>query len=89
VLEVRIQKIDLGVPYATNASLDRRFSAGGLSLLTLEGYPTGRQACRCTRKSRCSKSATRMRGKAMETSLVGTFQFVMRKDKHLTWPRGE
>ena len=26
---------------------------------------------------------------AMETSLVGTFQFVVRKDKHLTWPRGE
>ena len=26
---------------------------------------------------------------AMETSLVGTFEFVVRKDKHLTWPRGE
>jgi acetamidase/formamidase len=26
---------------------------------------------------------------AMETSLVGTFQFVVRKDMHLTWPRGE
>lgn len=25
---------------------------------------------------------------AMETSLVGTFQFVVRKDMHLTWPRG-
>ena len=26
---------------------------------------------------------------AMETSLVGTFQFVLRKDLHLTWPRAE
>ena len=26
---------------------------------------------------------------AMETSLVGTFQFVLRKDMHLTWPRAE
>jgi acetamidase/formamidase len=26
---------------------------------------------------------------AMETSLVGTFQFIVRKDMHLTWPRGE
>lgn len=26
---------------------------------------------------------------AMETSLVGTFQFLVRKDMHLTWPRGE
>ena len=26
---------------------------------------------------------------ALETSLVGTFQFVVRKDLHLKWPRGE
>ena len=26
---------------------------------------------------------------AMETSLVGTFRFVVRKDMHLKWPRGE
>jgi acetamidase/formamidase len=26
---------------------------------------------------------------AMETSLVGTFQFILRKDMHLKWPRGE
>jgi acetamidase/formamidase len=26
---------------------------------------------------------------AMETSLVGTFQFIVRKDMHLKWPRGE
>jgi acetamidase/formamidase len=26
---------------------------------------------------------------ALETSLVGTFQFVVRKDMHLRWPRGE
>lgn len=26
---------------------------------------------------------------AMETSLVGTFQFIVRKDLHLAWPRGE
>jgi acetamidase/formamidase len=26
---------------------------------------------------------------AMETSLVGTFQFIVRKDLHLKWPRGE
>jgi acetamidase/formamidase len=26
---------------------------------------------------------------AIETSLVGTFQFVVRKDMHLTWPRAE
>ena len=26
---------------------------------------------------------------AMETSLVGTFQFVVRKDMHLRWPRAE
>jgi acetamidase/formamidase len=26
---------------------------------------------------------------AMETSLTGTFEFVVRKDMHLTWPRGE
>ena len=26
---------------------------------------------------------------AMETSLIGTFQFVVRKDMKLTWPRGE
>jgi acetamidase/formamidase len=26
---------------------------------------------------------------ALETSLIGTFQFVVRKDLHLTWPRAE
>ena len=26
---------------------------------------------------------------AMETSLIGTLDFVVRKDMHLTWPRGE
>jgi acetamidase/formamidase len=26
---------------------------------------------------------------ALETSLIGTFQFVVRKDMHLTWPRAE
>jgi acetamidase/formamidase len=26
---------------------------------------------------------------AMETSLIGTFQFILRKDLHLTWPRAE
>lgn len=26
---------------------------------------------------------------ALETSLIGTFQVVVRKDMHLTWPRGE
>ncbi len=26
---------------------------------------------------------------ALETSLVGTFRLVLRKDRHLTWPRGE
>jgi len=26
---------------------------------------------------------------AMETGLTGTFQFIVRKDMHLTWPRGE
>jgi acetamidase/formamidase len=26
---------------------------------------------------------------AMETSLIGTFQFVVRKDMHFTWPRAE
>jgi acetamidase/formamidase len=26
---------------------------------------------------------------AMETSLTGVFQFVLRKDMHLKWPRGE
>jgi len=26
---------------------------------------------------------------ALETSLVGTFQFIVRKDLHLRWPRGE
>ncbi len=26
---------------------------------------------------------------AMETSLTGTFQIIVRKDMHLTWPRGE
>ena len=26
---------------------------------------------------------------ALETSLVGTFQIIVRKDMHLTWPRGE
>jgi acetamidase/formamidase len=26
---------------------------------------------------------------AMETSLIGTFQFVVRKDLHLHWPRAE
>jgi acetamidase/formamidase len=26
---------------------------------------------------------------AMETSLTGTFQFILRKDLHLTWPRAE
>ena len=26
---------------------------------------------------------------ALETSLIGTFQFVVRKDMHLKWPRAE
>ena len=26
---------------------------------------------------------------AIETSLIGTFQFVVRKDMHLKWPRAE
>ena len=28
-------------------------------------------------------------GTALETGLEGTFQFVVRKDMHLKWPRGE
>ena len=26
---------------------------------------------------------------ALETSLIGTFQFIVRKDMHLKWPRAE
>ena len=32
---------------------------------------------------------SRDEGKTLETSLTGTFPFVVRKDLHLRWPRGE
>src|SRR5437879_2116924 len=52
---------------------------------------------RCTRRARCSRLATVMRARengevditALETALTGTFQFLVRKDLHLRWPRGE
>ena len=154
VLEVRIQKIELAVPYAYNA-----FRPGGGFLpndfpyYALEDHPArprahGGEVRRPASRSRCVRSsaawASRRRRRmaasaalrrgftpaiwitrnwwpgqpcsfpctrkgalfevgdghagqgngevditALETSLIGTFQFIVRKDMHLNWPRAE
>lgn len=153
VLEVRIQKIDLGVPYAMNAFrstagfLEEDFPYSRSKLIRLDGKrmvgifgngieiplkpffgsmgvapppsagrynsaPPWIHAGNIDNKEFVAGTTlyipVHVRGalfevgdahagqgdgevdiQAMETSLVGTFQFLVRKDMHLTWPRGE
>jgi acetamidase/formamidase len=153
VLEVRIQKIDLAIPYAYNAFstrggfLPQDFTTGAMKIVPLDAKrmvgrfgegieiplhpffgsmgvapppsagrvssaPPGRHAGNIDNKELVAGTTlyipVRVPGAlfevgdghaaqgdgevditALETSLVGTFQFVVRKDLHLTWPRAE
>jgi acetamidase/formamidase len=153
VLEVRIEKIDLAVPYAYNAFspgrgfLPQDFTAGAMKIVPLDAKrmvgrfadgieiplhpffgsmgvapppaagrvssaPPGRHAGNIDNKDLVAGTilyipvhvagalfevgdghAAQGDGEvditALETSLVGTFQFLVRKDMHLTWPRAE
>ena len=153
VLEVRIQKIDLAIPYAYNAFspgrgfLPQDFAAGAMKIVPLDAKrmvgrfadgieiplhpffgsmgvapppsagrvssaPPGRHAGNIDNKDLVAGTilyipvhvpgalfevgdghAAQGDGEvditALETSLVGTFQFIVRKDLHLTWPRAE
>jgi acetamidase/formamidase len=153
VLEVRIQKIDLAIPYAYNAFstrvgfLPQDFTAGAMKIVPLDvkrmvgrfadgveiplhpffgsmgvapppaagrvgSAPPGRHAGNIDNKDLVAGTtlyipvhapgalfetgdghAAQGDGEvditALETSLVGTFQFIVRKDMHLTWPRAE
>ena len=153
VLEVRIRKIDLAIPYAYNAFstrggfLPQDFTTGAMKIVPLDARrmvgrfgegieiplhpffgsmgvapppsagrvssaPPGRHAGNIDNKELVAGTtlyipvhvagalfevgdghAAQGDGEvditALETSLVGTFQFVVRKDLHLTWPRAE
>jgi acetamidase/formamidase len=153
VLEVRIQRIDLAIPYAYNAFspgrgfLPQDFQAPAIRIVPLDARrmigrfaegveiplrpffgsmgvapppsagrvssaPPGRFAGNIDNKDLVAGStlyipvhaagalfevgdghAAQGDGEvditALETSLVGTFQFIVRKDLHLTWPRAE
>ena len=153
VLEVRIRKIDLAIPYAYNAFstrggfLPQDFTAGAMKIIPLDAKrmvghfadgieiplhpffgsmgvapppaagrvssaPPGRHAGNIDNKELVAGTtlyipvhvagalfevgdghAAQGDGEvditALETSLVGTFQFIVRKDLHLTWPRAE
>lgn len=153
VLEVRIEKIDLAIPYAYNAFspgrgfLPQDFSTPAMKIVPLDAKrmvglfapgieiplhpflgsmgvapppaagrvssaPPGRHAGNIDNKDLVAGTtlyipvnvpgalfevgdghAAQGDGEvditALETSLVGTFQFVVRKDMHLTWPRAE
>lgn len=153
VLEVRIRKIDLAIPYAYNAFstrggfLPHDFTTGAMKIVPLDARrmvgrfgegieiplhpffgsmgvapppsagrvssaPPGRHAGNIDNKELVAGTtlyipvhvagalfevgdghAAQGDGEvditALETSLVGTFQFVVRKDLHLTWPRAE
>jgi len=154
VLEVRIQKIDLAIPYANNGFSPQRgvlppedFKAGRTKIIPLDmkrnvakfadnieiplhpffgsmgvapdeskgrinSGPPGDHAGNLDNKDLVAGTklfipihaagalfevgdghAGQGNGEAditaLETSLVGTFQFVVRKDMHLKWPRGE
>jgi acetamidase/formamidase len=153
VLEVRIQKIDLAIPYAYNAFstrggfLPQDFTAGAMKIVPLDAKrmvghfatgieiplhpffgsmgvapppsagrvssaPPGRHAGNIDNKDLVAGTilyipvyvpgalfevgdghAAQGDGEvditALETSLVGTFQLIVRKDLHLTWPRAE
>ncbi len=153
VLEVRIQKIDLAIPYAYNAFspgrgfLPQDFTTGAMKIVPLDAKrmvgrfadgieiplhpffgsmgvapppaagrvssaPPGRHAGNIDNKELVAGTildipvhvpgalfevgdghAAQGDGEvditALETSLVGTFKFIVRKDLHLTWPRAE
>ncbi len=153
VLELRILKIDLAIPYAYNAFstrggfLPQDFTAGAMKIVPLDAKrmvgrfadgieiplhpffgsmgvapppsaarvssaPPGRHAGNIDNKDLVAGTilyipvnvpgalfevgdghAAQGDGEvditALETSLVGTFQLVVRKDLHLTWPRAE
>ena len=64
---------------------------------TRTSAPARFSTCRFTRRARCSRPAMRTRRRAtarvdlsaIETGLRGRFQFIVRKDMKLVWPRGE
>ncbi len=153
VLEVRIDKIDLAIPYAYNAFsprggfLPQDFPTSAMKIVPLDGKrmigrfapgieiplrpffgsmgvapppaagrvssaPPGRHAGNIDNKDLVAGTtlyipvnvpgalfevgdghAAQGDGEvditALETSLVGTFRFIVRKDLHLTWPRAE
>jgi acetamidase/formamidase len=153
VLEVRIRKVDLAIPYAYNAFstrggfLPQDFTAGAMKIVPLDAArmvgrfadgieiplrpffgsmgvapppaagrvgsaPPGRHAGNIDNKDLVAGAtlyipvhvagalfevgdghAAQGDGEvdvtALETSLVGTFQFIVRKDMRLTWPRAE
>jgi acetamidase/formamidase len=153
VLEVRIRKIDLAIPYSYNAFstrggfLPKDFTAGAMKIVPLDAKrmvgrfadgieiplrpffgsmgvapppaagrvgsaPPGRHAGNIDNKELVAGTilyipvqgagalfevgdghAAQGDGEvditALETSLVGTFQFLVRKDLHLSWPRAE
>ncbi len=93
VLEVRIQKIQLAIPYALNAF------APGRGFLP-DDYPYARaRTIPLDAKRMIANFAPGIdiplhpffgsMGVAPPTSLIGTFQFIVRKDVHLLWPRAE
>jgi acetamidase/formamidase len=124
VLEVRIEKIDLAIPYAYNAFggksgfLPEDFGYSRMKIIPLDAkqgvahFAPGIHAGNLDNKELVAGTtlfipvwtrgalleigdghAGQGNGEvditALETSLVGRFRLIVRKDMHLTWPRGE
>src|ERR1700687_987523 len=89
-------------PRARAASTAHRRGLWRAISITRTSSPARRSTFPCTRPALSFEWAAGMAGHghagqgdgevditALETSLIGTFQFIVRKDMHLRWPRAE
>ena len=79
-------RIDSGPPWIHGGNLDNKELVAGTTLY-LPIHVAG--ALFQTGDGHAGQGDGEVDITAMETSLTGTFQFIVRKDMHLTWPRAE
>ena len=79
-------RIDSGPPWIHGGNLDNKELVAGTTLYIPVHVPG---ALFQTGDGHAGQGDGEVDITAMETSLTGTFQFIVRKDMHLTWPRAE